>query len=242
MNPIAALPTSKASLKPDPLQARVLLYGTPKIGKSTLAYTWHPDKTLILATPDQRIFGGEHYVIELAQWKDVNDAVGLVVKGGHRFDTVVIDMVDDVWMMADRHVAKSKGQEAAGLIDWGKGLTEAEAMFRRVIGSLLATDCGVWFISHAEAVEGPDKKTRAAPTLNKRVRPYVHGACDYVLYAESQNGRRVLHTQPSDKYEAGSRVPLADPLALEARALTAAIQKGYDGLKSSNNGNGRAAA
>src|SRR5690349_21827460 len=114
MSPISALPTTKTKANPDPARARVLLYGTPKIGKSTLAYAWVPDKTLIIATPDQRVFEGEHYVVECATWKDVDDAIGLVARGNHNFDTVVVDLIDDVWMMADRQVARAKGQEAAG--------------------------------------------------------------------------------------------------------------------------------
>jgi hypothetical protein len=44
--------------------------------------------------------------------------------------------------------------------------------------------------------------------------------------AETLGPKRVLHTQPSAKFEAGSRVPLPEPMGMDARELYAAMNQG----------------
>lgn len=219
---------SRASQQVTPLQARVMLAGMPKSGKTTLAAGWAPETTLIIDThKGTTLLDGEHYVSHVASWPDFEKVVGEIIKGGHPFKTVVIDLVDDIWKFADLHAAQKKGQVAAGLIDYGKGTAEAEGLFRQQVGKLLATNLGIWFLSHTETVE-EDKITRYVPRLDKRVRTYIQGVCQFVFLAETLGPRRALHTQPTAKFEAGSRVPMPDPMELDARALYAAIAKGLN--------------
>lgn len=223
------LTTTKQSIRSaqiTPLQARVMLAGMPKAGKSTLAAGWAPDTTLIIDTQKgTTLLDGEHYVEHVKSWEAFVTVVDDLVKPGHPFKTVVVDMADDVWKFADLFAAEKKGMVAAGLIEYGKGTAEAEGLFRREIGRLLATDLGVWFLSHTETVE-EGQVTRYMPKLDKRVRTYVQGACQFVLLAETLGKKRVLHTQPSARFEAGSRVPLPEPMDLDARALYGAMAAG----------------
>lgn len=223
------LPTTKQSMATagiTPLQARVMLAGMPKAGKSTLASGWAPETTLLIDTQKgSTLLDGEHFVSHVSSWDGFVKVVDDVVKGDHPFKTVVIDMIDDVWKAADLFAAEKKGMVAAGLIEYGKGTAEAEGLFRQQIGRLLATDLGIWFLSHTETVE-EDKITRYVPKLDKRVRTYIQGACQFVLLAETLGQKRVLHTQPSARFEAGSRVPLPEPMPLDARALYSAMAAG----------------
>jgi hypothetical protein len=177
------LPTQKQSRAgKTPLNVRVLLAGTPKVGKSTLAAQWAPDETL---------------------------------------------MIDDVWHFVDRHCAGKKAVLATATEDYNRSAKTAEGTFRMVIGKLLATDLGVWFLTHTKSSQD-DGVTRYTAKLDKAVLTYVQGACEVVLLAESLgNGvRRTLHTAPTAKFEAGSRIPLPEPMDLDARALYAAMQRG----------------
>lgn len=221
------LPDTKTSRQGrDPRDARVMLAGTPKVGKTTLAAAWAPDTTLILDThKGTALLEDEHYVQPVDTFKAFEDAIDELCKGDHQYRTVVIDLIDDVWKFADLHAAQKKGQVAAGLIDWGKGMAEAEGLFRRAVGKLLATPYGIWFVTHTDTVED-GAITRYVPKLDKRVKTYVQGACDFVLLAEALGARRVLHTAPSAKFEAGTRVPLPEPLELDARVLYVAIARG----------------
>jgi hypothetical protein len=214
---------SRHSRQVTPLHARVMLAGMPKSGKTTLVSEWNPNETLIVDThKGTTLLDGEHYVSHVATWEDVERVVSDIVadqaSGKPRFKTVAIDLIDDIWKMADLHAAQKKGT------------AEAEGLFRREIGRLLATDLGIWFVSHTDTVE-EDKVTRYIPRLDKRVRTYIQGAVQFVLLAETLGPNRVLHTQPTLKFEAGSRVPLPEPMPLDSKGLYAAMAAGLSGQK-----------
>jgi len=224
---------SRTSQQVTPFDARVMLAGMPKAGKTTLAAGWAPDTTLIIDThKGTTLLDGEHYVEHVADWAAFEAVVAALVTAEHPFRTVVIDLIDDVWKMADRYAAEKNGKVAAGLVEWGKGTAEAEGLFRREVGKLFAAPLGIWFLSHTDTEE-QGQITRYVPRLDKRVRTYVSGACQFVLLAETLGPKRVLHTQPSAKFEAGSRVPLPEPMDLDARALYAAMAAGLSGQPAS---------
>jgi hypothetical protein len=69
------------------------------------------------------------------------------------------------------------------------------------------------------------------PVLDKRVRTYITGACGFIFIAERVGVKRILHTQPSERFEAGSRVPLPEPMGMDARELYAAMAAGLKPTK-----------
>lgn len=209
-----------------PAAARVSLAGMPKVGKTSLLAAWAPDHTLIVDTHGgTTLLDGEHYVERIADWDAFVKLVDKIVAGDHPFETVGIDLIDDIYLFADAHVAQKKNMVAAGLIEYGKGTAEAVGLFRREVGRLLDTPYGLWFVSHTDTVE-EGQITRYVPRLDKRVRTFVEGACDFVFLAETLGPHRKLHTAPSAKFQAGSRVPLPEPMEMDARALWGEMAKG----------------
>jgi hypothetical protein len=98
-------------------------------------------------------------------------------------------------------------------------------VFRRAIGKLFASPYGIWFLSHTDTEENGGQ-TRYVPRLDKRVRTYVEGACQFIFLAETLGTKRLLHTAPSARSRPGSRVPLPEPMEMDARALYSAISAG----------------
>lgn len=215
-----------------PLHARVMLAGTPKVGKSTLAAAWAPDTTLIVDTHNgTKLLDGEHFIAHVKSWAEfeavVNDIEAAATAGDLRFETVVLDLVDDLWIFADgAHAGKGKTL-ATATDDYGRSGKSAEGAFRQVIGRLLALPIGVWFLTHTKTIEDAGV-TRHVAKLDGKVVTYVQGAADFVFLAEHLGPRRLLHTAPSAKFEAGSRVPLPEPMDLDARALYAAMNAGLN--------------
>lgn len=223
------LPTekqSRQSLKVSPLDARVMLAGMPKAGKSTLAAAWAPETTLIIDTQQgSTLLEGEHFVAHVKDWRTFTTVVDDLAKGEHQFQTIVLDMVDDLWNFVDQHCAGKNAVLATATEDYNRSAKSAEGTFRQQIGRLLATNLGIWFLTHTrEKQEG--ELTRYTPKLDARVLTYVQGACQFVLLCETLGTKRVLHTQPSAKFEAGSRVALPEPMNLDARELYAAMARG----------------
>lgn len=239
---MVALPTkpqTRGSLGITPRNARVLLAGTPKVGKTTLAAQWNPKETLIIDTQHGTdLLDGEHYVAHVTNRDEFASVVDQLVNGGHQFKTVVIDLIDDIWVFFDRHHA-GKGRElATATDDYGRAGKNAEGDFRRVVGRLLATDLGVWFLTHTKPVE-ENRTVRYVPKLDSKVITYVQGAVQFVFLAENLGPRRVLHTQGSAKFEAGSRVPLPEPMDMDARQLWEAMAAGLNSNGGGQRRNGK---
>lgn len=243
-------PQSVATLKPDPSSARVYLMGAPKVGKTTMAGDWMPDRTLFLDLQHGTdLLPGSHYVSHIDTWTEFEQATEKVAAGGHSFKTIVIDTIDMAYKLADAHVGDKRGHAAAGLVEYGKGTAEAEGLFRRAVGRLLACrGLGIWFVGHAVLVE-VEKKQKYVPALDKRVQLYITGEAEHIFIAEKIGNRTVLHTQASQRMEAGSRLPLPPTLPMEARAVYAAMQAGLKELQGSpavangtNSTHGKAAA
>jgi hypothetical protein len=208
-----------------PLSARVFLAGQPKAGKTTLAASWAPTQTLIIDTQrGTHLLDGEHYVQHVSDWEGFRGTVDLLVAGDHKFRCVVIDLIDDIWVFCDQAHAGRGALLATATDDYGRSGKNAEGAFRQTIGRLLTTDLGVWFISHTREVE-EGGVTKHVPKLDPKVLTYIHGATQFVFLAEA-GPKRVLHTQPSARFGAGSRVPLPEPMPMDARALYQAMQQG----------------
>lgn len=222
------LPTTKSTREArDPRDARILLVAPPKTGKTTLAAAWAPDSTLILDTHrGSALLDGEHYVQPVHSFPEFIQAVDEIVAGGHQFRTIVVDLVEDIYKFADRAGGEQFKQVAAGLVEYGKGTSYAEAVFRQTIDKLLAAPVGVWFLSHVETVQDGNQISYI-PKIDKRVRTYIEGACDFCLLAEANGPNRKLHTAPSARYQVGTRVPLPNPMPLDARQLYVEIAKGF---------------
>lgn len=240
-------PQSLATVKPDPGAARVYLMGVPKVGKTTMAGDWMPDSTLFLDLQHGTdLLPGEHYVSHINTWSEFEQACEKIATTGHPFKTIVIDTIDMAYKLADQHVGDKRGHAAAGLVEYGKGTAEAEGLFRKSVGRLLAQrGLGIWFIGHAVLIE-VEKKQKYVPALDKRVQLYITGEAEHIFIAEKVGNRTVLHTQASQRHEAGSRLPLPPMLDMDARKVYAAMQAGLkqlQGLQGSKPAaNGKAAA
>ena len=83
---ISALPTQPT--KPSLKQISMLLYGAPKIGKSTFCSQ----------IPSALFIDTEHglssltvYKVEVNSWMDILETLALISKGNHQFETIVIE-------------------------------------------------------------------------------------------------------------------------------------------------------
>ena len=85
------LPIKRTSGKVDLSEIRMLLYGPPKIGKTTLL-SGFPD-TLLLAT-EKGYQALKVYALDIKSWEDFVKAVDLIEEGKHQYKTIGIDTAD----------------------------------------------------------------------------------------------------------------------------------------------------
>ncbi len=235
------LPTEKSVPSLSPAQIRALLYGPPKIGKSTFASKINPDKTLFIAT-EPGLGSLEVYEAPVSNWEEflaVGQEIAEDVKKGkdRRFDVVAVDTVDELYRFCSAYVCAQLGIKHPSDADYGKGWSAVTDEFRLRIGKLANLGLGVWFISHAEDREVKKKvgsKTVTQPTLSGQARKFLVGFVDFIFLAEwegeEEKSKRVLRTQGAEHHEAGGRVPegsspLPDPLPLDAVILRKEMAK-----------------
>lgn len=225
--------TKQSAAGMTPAAARVLLAGQAKVGKSTLAASWNPDRTLLIDTHQgTRLLTGEHYVRHVADWPQfvtvMDDVLADLAGPEATFDTIVVDLAEDVFRFCEFWIGDRKNLATGAQMEYGKGTTEAVALFQREIGRLLASTYGVWFISHTDTVKEEGQPTRYEPRLHAKIKDFVQGAVDYVLLAEANGPVRQIQTTPNAKFLVGFRRPMPPSLPLDARALWAAMDAGLN--------------
>lgn len=232
---LRVLPTERTKAGKEAVKAHVLLYGPPKIGKSTTAAQFNPDHTLFIPT-EPGLSALSVYSVPTTSWEQFRSVGAELAAGDHPFQTVVIDTVDVLYKLCSDAVLERLGVEHASDSPYGKGWAAIADEWQLRVSKLASLGLGVWFISHS-VDERIEKRvgtiTKTVPTLKGKGRDFITGFVDYILLAESeqtQEGeRRVLRTRPAENYEAGGRTmpgkPLPDPLPLDAQALHKAMDE-----------------
>ena len=237
---LISLPAAKQKPTLQAKTAKVLLYGPPKIGKTTLAGGLDPDHTLFIATePGHGAL--EAYVQPCDSW-DAFRAIGASLAQDSaseqpRFHTIVIDTVDELLKQCTDAVMAKAGMTHPSDGEYGKGWGMVSDEFRLRIAKIASLGKGVWFISHSDDREIKQRVgtiTKTVPTLSGKNRDFITGFVDFILLARAEQGadkdgqlveHRVLRTQSTENYEAGGRITLPDPLPLDAAALKDAMNQ-----------------
>ncbi len=204
------LPTAKTPPRSSLSDYTILLYGAPKVGKSTLAAQF--DDAVFLAT-EPGLNALEVYQVPVSSWQTFIDACKELSEGQHPFKTVVVDTVDNLFKFCSEAVMRKAGVQHESDLEWGKGWALVRDEFLRVLNRLALLPYGLILISHAEFsnIKTPTKQiVKAVPTMPKQAREIVMPIADFILYAEvldTPDGQeRVLRCQAAEQWDAGARL------------------------------------
>jgi hypothetical protein len=223
--PVARQTPDAKTLGITPMNARVFLAGMPKVGKTTLAASWAPK------TDADRRHPARHRPARRRALRVARLRLAAVRRDGRRCSRAATrsrrscstsSTTVELLRLRPRRQGRSL---ATATDDYGRAAKNAEGAFRDVVGSLLASDLGVWFLTHTKTIED-NGVTRYVPKLDGKVLTYVQGATQFVFLAERSATSGCCTPQPSAKFEAGRRVPLPEPMALDARELYKAMAAG----------------
>lgn len=234
-----SLPTQKSTPVNDMSGLVALVYGPPKIGKSTLCST--ADDVFFLATER----GLDHlstYKVQIDDWETFVAYVDELLSNTQNppFKTVAIDTIDNAYEFCATHVCRRLGIDHQSDAGYGKGHSMVNSEFNRHLTRLAQGPWGLWMVSHAKEVEvkpvgGGEKHQKKLPTLTPAARKLVLAMADIIMYADfetlNENGnivqRRVLRTRASKEWEAGDRTDLLPPtIPLDYKALSTALHGG----------------
>lgn len=206
------LPTEPEPLVTDLSQMFVLIYGPPKIGKTTLAATF--PKAFFIATES-----GQRFVSVMrrpcATWIDFKDLVRQLrmPQAKEVYRTIVIDTIDLLYMACENHICLTRNIQHPSEEDWGKGWAMVRDEFQNGMRYLTSEGYGVVFIAHHKELEitiRATKQTKIVPNLTNQARRVLLPLVDFEFYLSSDNdiperAVRRIYCKPTLSYESGSR-------------------------------------
>jgi hypothetical protein len=208
------LPTEKTSPLVNLNDYTILIYGAAKVGKSTFAS--QAGKVLFMAT-EPGLNALSVYKVDITKWEDILETFAELAATKHEFTTVVIDTVDNAYLLCADWVCRKNNVKHESEMEYGKGFGFVQREFMRVITRAAQFNFGLILVSHArekEVVVKSIKTIKTTTTLPDKVNEKLMGFVDMILYCDidaalDKSGavteRRVIRTKPSKNYDAGDR-------------------------------------
>jgi len=153
------------------------IWGQSMSGKTFLARSF-PNPVILntdgngkkVETPSIEIYDFETFVAAL---KEIED-------GKHTFETVIIDLVDDIKTMLETYVMKKYDIEALADAPFGKAFSDVKLTWKTLMVRLSQLPYNVVFVSHVTETSDDSDSTRMieVPSLEQKFYNMTMGRCD----------------------------------------------------------------
>lgn len=166
-------------------------YGATMSGKSFLAsYFPHP---LILNTDGNSAQGTAPSIqirnirtpdgrLKASCIDQIDQIITALQQPGVTFQTIVLDVIDDICAMIEQAICLQHGVKALADIPYGKGYAMRNSVIQQMVMDLKALPMNIIYISRElEIVDEGSGSTRYAPSLNSKFYNVVNGNCDLVI-------------------------------------------------------------
>lgn len=198
----------------------ILLYGEPKIGKTTLASKFEnalfcdtESGTLNFHVPTfERLLDRDRVKEPIRSWEDIRKATK-VLKGIKNIEgTVVVDTVPEAYEMCRAFVINKLGIDHETDLQFGKGWSSVKDEFQSWIRELKGMGLGLIFIAHVNEVEidtGSMKFQKKVPRMGAGCKATIEPLVDHIWYAHTVMVKgeetQVIRTKATLQAMAGER-------------------------------------
>ena len=183
----------------------ILIYGQPKIGKTTLASQF-PRNLLLAFEPGYN--GLDNIMVQpITNWSEFKQVLRQLAQKEiqEKFDTITIDTADIAWDYCEKFICSSNVNESTGEtpktlgdIPWGKGYDLCKTEFDSALRQIAMLGYGLVIISHEQLknvkTEKGDEYQKFMPTLSDRPKLIVNRLVDIIAYLRlsTEDGRRYI--------------------------------------------------
>ena len=228
------LPTKKSVAETGwPENATWLVYGPPKVGKTTFAAQW--PETLILNTePRGTRYVDGAYVVDIADRGDLIDAYK-TLKAAYDsnkkppYKTIAIDTIDAPADWICKKVMEELNTEAMGQASGGYDWITSRERVISIIRMFANLPVTLLILAHARPIEIEGGKQGATVDLFKSLARMVLAECENILYCTAEKGKRKIVFAPQSGIDMGSHHPAlnaAGSCDLSYEALRSLIKDG----------------
>lgn len=204
------LPENRSVVRSKITDYSALWYGQKKIGKTCLAAQF-PDACFLATEPGHKAVSV--FKIDTPDWPTFTKASTELIRS-KRFSTVVIDIVDNAYLMCMDHVCRKEGVEyPSDNEDFGRAWRKLRDEFYSALMRLQNAKHLIC-ISHAQTkmlkARGGATTSQITSSMSGQCSNIVEAVIDiwlYFNYASDKDGhsRRVIHTQGDGLVSAGGR-------------------------------------
>lgn len=204
-----ALPTVFSEPSSNIWDYTFLIFGPPKIGKTSLFSTLKTAAYLMFEE------GGKALSIrkkQVTSWEAVEGYLRSAQKADpKKFGPLILDTAEGLYGIAWDHFLAKLEIEHPSDLDYGKGWDAVGSPFRRVLKKYVSLrDIGTVLISHAKRgdrkLASGDVVEDIHPNLSGRPLEEVAGMVDVIGYYHFRRGSRVLQIRGDDEVMAGCRL------------------------------------
>ena len=208
---MSLIPTETTKPRTEFSEFLTLLYGAPKVGKST--FCSQLEKPLFLDT-ENGLKSLETYRIGIGDWETFMQVCADLKAEGSKlpYKTLVVDTVDNLFGYCRDYVRKKLKIQHESDASYGKGWDAVKSEFAPGMNFLKSLGMGIVYVSHAQSQKMETRTgtyDRWSPTLSSQASSVVLPTMDYILYADivatDKGDSRVIHTKPTQFWMAGDK-------------------------------------
>lgn len=197
----------------------VLIYGAPKVGKTSFAAKFKKNLLCAFEMGYNAIDG--IYAQPIQKWSDFKLLLRQLDQPAakEKFDTITIDTASIAYDLCEQFVCAQNSVQKISEIPWGQGYTQVKTEFESSLRKITMMGYGLILIAHQEirkeTIDGNDVEFYS-PALNKRCYEICNRLVDVIGYIAVEwdaegNSERYLYTRQTPRVVAGSRYKYLPP-------------------------------
>jgi len=214
----------------------IMIYGSPKIGKTTFCATQLPNVLLLAAEVGYHAIPGVK-AVDITKWSDVKKIVKQLdsPQAKEMYSTFVFDTIDLFAQYCEEYVCQQNGVNDISEVPYGKLYKIYSKEFSNIFRKITMMGYGIVCVAHQEIKVARNDKGEEyeaiQPVLEKRALKAINALVDFVLYVgqewdENGNNNRYFYTRNTPFIMAGSRFgEMAPKIPFSYNALIEEITK-----------------